>query len=40
MSGDMSSELEMTDAPASDSEGPSIDFRARTMSGDVTVRRG
>jgi DUF4097 and DUF4098 domain-containing protein YvlB len=38
MSGDMSSELDVTDTP-SESDGPSIDFRARTMSGDVTVRR-
>jgi Toastrack DUF4097 len=38
MSGDMSSELDVTDAP-SGSDGPNIDFRARTMSGDVTVRR-
>lgn len=40
MSGDMTSELDVTDAPLTDSGGPSIDFRARTMSGDVTVRRG
>jgi len=41
MSGDMSSELDVTDAPPpSDSNAPNIDFRARTMSGDVTVRRG
>jgi DUF4097 and DUF4098 domain-containing protein YvlB len=38
MSGDMSSELEVSDIPPH-SEGPSVDFRARTMSGDVTVRR-
>ena len=38
MSGDMSSELEVSDAsPVSD--GPSVDFRARTMSGDVVIRR-
>jgi len=38
MSGDMTSELEVSDAPP-ESGGPSVDFRARTMSGDVTVRR-
>lgn len=38
MSGDTTSELELSDAP-SESEGPSVDFRARTMSGDITVRR-
>ena len=38
MSGDMSSDLDVTDAP-SESDGPNIDFRARTMSGDVKVRR-
>jgi DUF4097 and DUF4098 domain-containing protein YvlB len=38
MSGDMSSELDVSDTP-SDSDGPTLDFRARTMSGDVTVRR-
>ena len=38
MSGDMSSELDVSDTP-SESGGPSLDFRARTMSGDVLVRR-
>lgn len=38
MSGDTTSELDVSDTPPS-SEGPSVDFRARTMSGDVTVRR-
>ena len=38
MSGDTTSELELSDSP-SESEGPSVDFRARTMSGDITVRR-
>ena len=38
-SGDMSSDLDITDAPPSESDGPNIDFRARTMSGDVKVRR-
>jgi DUF4097 and DUF4098 domain-containing protein YvlB len=39
MSGDMSSELDVSDAPPPESDGPNIDLRARTMSGDVTVRR-
>jgi DUF4097 and DUF4098 domain-containing protein YvlB len=39
MSGDMSSELDVTDAPPPETDGPNIDFRARTMSGDVKVRR-
>jgi DUF4097 and DUF4098 domain-containing protein YvlB len=39
MSGDMTSELDVSDAPPV-SGGPKIDFRARTMSGDVKVRRG
>jgi DUF4097 and DUF4098 domain-containing protein YvlB len=38
MSGDTTSELELSDAP-SESEGPTVEFRARTMSGDITVRR-
>ncbi len=38
MSGDTTSELELSDAPPQ-SEGPTVDFRARTMSGDITVRR-
>ena len=38
MSGDMSSELDVSDSPPV-SDGPAVDFRARTMSGDVTVRR-
>jgi DUF4097 and DUF4098 domain-containing protein YvlB len=38
MSGDMVSEMDVSDAPPV-SDGPSVDFRARTMSGDVTVRR-
>ena len=38
MSGDMSSEMEVSDTPP-ESGAPSVDFRARTMSGDVTVRR-
>jgi len=39
MSGDMSSELDVTDAPPTETGGDNIDFRARTMSGDVKVRR-
>jgi DUF4097 and DUF4098 domain-containing protein YvlB len=38
MSGDTSSELELSDAPSA-SEGPAVDFRARTMSGDIKLRR-
>ena len=38
MSGDTTSELELSDAP-SPSEGPTVELRARTMSGDITVRR-
>lgn len=38
MSGDTTSELELSDSPP-ESEGPTVDFRARTMSGDITVRR-
>ena len=38
MSGDTTSEMDVSDAPP-ESEGPTVDFRARTMSGDITVRR-
>jgi hypothetical protein len=38
MSGDTTSELELSDAPSA-SEGPLVELRARTMSGDITVRR-
>ncbi len=38
MSGEMTSELGISDIPP-ESDGPAVDFRARTMSGDVTVRR-
>lgn len=38
MSGDMTSEMDVSDAPPA-SDAPSVDFRARTMSGDVAVRR-
>jgi DUF4097 and DUF4098 domain-containing protein YvlB len=38
MSGDMTSDMDVSDAPPV-SDGPAVDFRARTMSGDVTVKR-
>jgi DUF4097 and DUF4098 domain-containing protein YvlB len=38
MSGKTSSELELNDAPTG-SEGPLVEVRARTMSGDITIRR-
>ena len=38
MSGDMSSDLDVSDQPPQ-SDGPTMDFRARTMSGDITLRR-
>ena len=38
MSGDMRSELEVTDSP-SGSNGTNLELRAMTMSGDVTIRR-
>ena len=38
MSGDCVSEIELSDVP-SESAGPEVDFRARTMSGDILVRR-
>ncbi len=38
MSGDTSSELELSDAPPS-SDGPLVEVKARTMSGDITIRR-
>lgn len=38
MSGETRSELELGDAPA-DEEGPLVELRATTMSGDVVVRR-
>jgi hypothetical protein len=38
MSGDSTSELELSDVP-SESDGPTVELRARTMSGDITVRR-
>ena len=38
MSGDASSELEVGDAPA-DGDGPMVDVRATSMSGDITITR-
>lgn len=38
LSGDTSSELELEAAP-SDDEGPLVELRAQTMSGDISVRR-
>jgi len=38
MSGDTSSELEITDAPSED-EGPLVEIRATAMSGDIEIRR-
>src|SRR5207253_4824702 len=42
ISGATSSELELTDAPAddaSDDEGPLLDVRVKTVSGDITIAR-
>jgi hypothetical protein len=39
LSGDTSSELELEPAPAADDEGPLVELRAQTMSGDISVRR-
>ena len=38
MSGETSSELEISDAP-SDGEGPLVEIRATAMSGDIAIRR-
>ena len=38
MSGETSSELEITDAP-SDGDGPLVEIRATAMSGDIAIRR-
>jgi DUF4097 and DUF4098 domain-containing protein YvlB len=38
MSGDTTSELELSDVPTP-SEGPTVELKIRTMSGDITVRR-
>jgi DUF4097 and DUF4098 domain-containing protein YvlB len=39
MSGDAHSELELGDAPHDDVDGPEVELRATSMSGDITVRR-
>jgi DUF4097 and DUF4098 domain-containing protein YvlB len=39
LSGDTSSELELEAAPSGDDEGPLVELRAQTMSGDIAVRR-
>jgi DUF4097 and DUF4098 domain-containing protein YvlB len=39
LSGDTSSELELEAAPAAEDEGPLVELRAQTMSGDIAVRR-
>jgi DUF4097 and DUF4098 domain-containing protein YvlB len=39
LSGDTSSELELEAAPPGGDEGPLVELRAQTMSGDITVRR-
>ncbi|HET6643443.1 MAG TPA: DUF4097 family beta strand repeat-containing protein [Gaiellaceae bacterium] len=39
LSGDTSSELELEPAPVPDDEGPLVELRAQTMSGDISVRR-
>ena len=39
LSGDTSSELELEAAPVADDEGPLVELRAQTMSGDISVRR-
>jgi DUF4097 and DUF4098 domain-containing protein YvlB len=39
ISGDTSSELELEAAPSGDDEGPLVELRAQTMSGDISVRR-
>jgi DUF4097 and DUF4098 domain-containing protein YvlB len=39
LSGDTSSELELEAAPSGDDEGPLVELRAKTMSGDISVRR-
>ena len=38
MSGDTSSDLEVSDTP-SEGEGPLVEISATAMSGDITVRR-
>jgi hypothetical protein len=39
MSGDTTSELEVGDAPAEDEDGPLVELRVATMSGDIHVAR-
>jgi DUF4097 and DUF4098 domain-containing protein YvlB len=39
-SGDVGSDLDVTDAPRSGSGGPEAKLRIRTVSGDVSIRRG
>jgi DUF4097 and DUF4098 domain-containing protein YvlB len=39
MSGDTSSELELESSTVQDDEGPLVELQARSMSGDITVRR-
>jgi DUF4097 and DUF4098 domain-containing protein YvlB len=39
LSGDTSSELELEAAPSGSEEGPLVELRAQTMSGDISVRR-
>jgi DUF4097 and DUF4098 domain-containing protein YvlB len=39
VSGDTSSELELESAAVQDDEGPLVELQARSMSGDITVRR-
>jgi hypothetical protein len=39
MSGDLSSEVDLDDAPPSDDGGPLVELRATSMSGDIDVVR-
>jgi hypothetical protein len=39
VSGSTSSELDLSDGPAAEDEGPTVEIRATTISGDVFVRR-
>ena len=39
LSGDTRSELELDDAPASSEDGPAVELRIRTVSGDISVVR-
>jgi DUF4097 and DUF4098 domain-containing protein YvlB len=40
LSGDTTSELELEAAPSADDDGPLVELRAQSMSGDIAVRRG